>query len=181
MLLLTWLMEGVAVARILQALEAAHVHRRKRRIRAPLELRHAKRHLKGLRKAAAPPALPASAPEHPLQGAIHEVLNQASPWWRPEQAQPLADALRGLQGDDTYALVESALEHTGHFFQRCLEQLDAPSRDRLRSEAEESLGDTLTMVGPEVAQVLVEEQQRSLLRALLPSLTATALLQQLDP
>src|SRR5690606_23823677 len=56
--LVGWLDDGIPVARILRALDEAAARRRAQRVRAPLQLRHAKRWLGRPAKAVPPPREP---------------------------------------------------------------------------------------------------------------------------
>ncbi|MCB9682024.1 MAG: hypothetical protein H6733_11220 [Alphaproteobacteria bacterium] len=175
-LLVRWLDEGVPVWKILHGLDAAARQRHARRIRAPLALAHAARHLGRPRAIDVPPVVaePAVA-DHPL-APIAAALRVATPPPGLEEAcARLAAALRSLPTDDADALRDAAATRIVAFLDQGWHTIDAGERRRFHADARTHLTDVLADLDEARADALVEEHARGLWRQAWPALSLTLL------
>jgi hypothetical protein len=170
--LLGWLESGRDVASLCLALERAADARRKRRSRAPLNLRHARPYLEK-----APPVAVAAEGRvayavgaHPFAAVAEEVAAQGD-----AEAAALAAALRALPHADRDLLLRDALALTRSFLRSRWDRLPPDARDaRLASAREELRASGLDPEDP-TSHTLAEELVRDGLRADWPALTAESL------
>ncbi|MCB9664569.1 MAG: hypothetical protein H6732_10695 [Alphaproteobacteria bacterium] len=176
-LLVGWLDAGVGVSRILAALEVTANRRLARRIRAPLELRHARAEVAKAKGRHAPERLVASAPL-PAPGDLLPPLDHLDP-----AVGPAIDALRatidGLDGDPD-ALADGAAVAVIAFFDAAWRLLGVAGRARYHDRAADALGDLLDALDEGERAAVVEAHGRALLRADAAGLSVTALLERLE-
>jgi hypothetical protein len=180
--LVRWLDAGTPVARILAAVEQAASRRHARRIRAPLQLRHAEPFLRdGPRRAAPIAAEPVVAtPGHPLVavqvGLDHTALDPL--------LRPLADALAGdlvvLDPTDPQALADAAGDRIVAFFDAAWAALGDGGRARYLARAGARLADFLDELDETLRDALLEEHARGILRDEVPCLSLSSVLLLVD-
>lgn len=174
-LLVGWLDEGVGVARILGALEAAAKHRRAKRARVPLQLTHAKRFLAKVPDLAPRPRAPLAADDaHPFAPMLRDALRLPPPLDAAGRA--LADALTPLGPAD----VDAAADAVGAFHERAWLDLGAAGQARYVDRARDELADVLLVVDDGTGDALLAEHARALARAATPSLDVLTLLHLVD-
>lgn len=182
-LLLEWLDEGVAVARILEGLERAAVRRRERRVRAPLELRHARRYLRATSPRRAPP-LPAPVAAEPVAGHPLAPVLRALHGARadhPRLAAPLEALEAALRPRTAPDDLDAAVADLTAFWEAAWRTLGDDGRRPWFDAAREAWADALDDASEDELAPLLEEHARWAFRASLPGLAVSDLLRCLDP
>jgi hypothetical protein len=192
--LVSWLDAGFPLHRILPAIEAAAERRRARRHRAPLALVHADGLVRGVGGAVggargagrrpAPADHPRAAGTDPWNDALGRVVAtlRALPAPLADVAQPAADAVERLASvghHDRERVADDVLDGIAAFFEAAWPALGATGQARWRAAAGEALGDLAGQLDEAELDALVEEHARGLLRASMPALSATHLVQAL--
>lgn len=175
--LVGWLDQGVGIARILAALELAANQRLARRVRAPLELRHARRHL-GKALAAAPRAPPAPLSARPASTDLLPPLGHLDATVTPA-ILALREALASLPAEPDRA-ADAAAHAVVTFFGASWTLLGEPGRARYHLRAEAALGDLLDGLDEGERAALLEAHGRALLRSDAAGLSVTAILGRLE-
>ena len=173
-----WLSEGVGVPAILHALERASEHRRSRRTRVPLSLKHARKHLKkslAIVDEKSEQIGRESAAEHPLAKLALNLAECECPEEQSGDLLVLSEGLVALPADDWDRLVRGALE----LFRRFLSEVwngmtDLVREEELERARAELIGLAGVMTDSALAKV-VEEVARDRIRRQYPLLTAEAL------
>ncbi len=185
-LLVRWLDEGVPLHRILRALETASDKRLARRVRAPLTLRHAARHLGAPRATRLPaPVVADSGLGQPpgAEGPLGDVIAslRASPVAQavPDHTARVADQLAQARPGDA-AEATALVDAVAALFDAAWRALDAHSRAPYLAQATAQLADLLDEVDEGERARLLDTWGRSALRAAVPGCRAATLLDRLD-
>lgn len=189
-LLVKWLFEGVGEARILRGLELAADARRKKRLRTPLALKHAKRFLTSKRATPAAPLLAAdtghSSSEHflsPLTQAVSAPPPQV-PWADSRDralAEALCEELRALPETRDEQQAGFVIARCGAYLATRWECLPEATRQGFHDIATTELADVALLLDEDTLAPIVEEHARGLFRSLYPTLSASAIWSLIQP
>ena len=182
-MLLQWLdTEGRGVAEICLALERAAEARVKRRSRVPLRLSNAKRYLtKGaidpiMSHQAANPEVIAPPIVHPLQSLIDALIDVPELW-----ATEMVATLLCLPVHDVDILVRGALAAQRNALDSRWSELPSREQSQRWEQARDAVLATLAGVDEATVERLAAERIREELRAETPLLTASSLMEHLNP
>jgi hypothetical protein len=176
-LLVRWLDEGIAVSHILRGLEIAAQKRREKRLRTPLSLSNAKRHMRAPRVA---PTLAAEPGDHPLS-PIAQAADSLALTRQDDSLHELSHALLSLPTQDRELMAQSAIALVSGYLEASWRDGPEADRERLRAQATDHLGDVAMFLDVARVEQLVEEHARCLHRAQFPGLDATRILQEALP
>lgn len=185
-LLVSWLEDGVPLHRILRGLEVAAEKRTARRVRAPLHLRHAARHLTSPagaapRNALDAPVAAAPGPDapSPLTPVLASLSGSPLATAHPDLVRACCDDLASLGTGE--AAATAAIARLGELFDTCWNTLDEPGRAVYHQQAAKALGDLLEDADEAERARLLESYGRAAMRRSAPGCTATDVLALLDP
>ena len=177
--LVHWFEGGVPLYKVLAGIERAAAARHARRVRAPLQLKHARRYIPKRNTTNAAIAAPIAA-SPPPQGAPHAMRLIASglPRSKSDPARALEAALSAdllaMPSDDPEHLAEAALLRAARFFTDLWQALGDAGRTELVEAATDALGDLIDPDDDEI-EPLLHEYARGQLRSRYPELAASRL------
>lgn len=185
--LVAWLDEGVPLHRILRGIEVAANQRIARRVRAPLRLTHARRHLgrpARTRLSSSPEVDPASPLAASSQGPALQPILQAlrvSPLAakHPDLIEACCQDLATIDPPHPDAPTQ-AIERLARLWDACWSALDDEGRRPYLHHAQEQLGDLLEDAKEGDRERLLETWGRAALRAEAPGCGASDVLHLLE-
>lgn len=184
-LLLGWLDAGVPLARILRGLDVAAEQRLARRIRAPLTLAHARKHVAAApagRRPARVRALPLAAPASEGTAGLAEMLRGAeAPPCARTALDRLADHVAALPPSDPESLAARLADLALAAQAEAWEALDADGRAPWLAAAEEALAEVLADLDDDTRPDVLEAYARGALRDAVPAWSVTRLVDEVLP